>query len=204
MKKELCIDKGEEHLIRVDKTLAAIIDRHGPCSLSKRSDYFAVLCESIISQQLSVKAADTIHRRFCGLFDGSTPKPCELLIFDDEIIRGIGISKQKTGYLKDLSEKIISLDINPSEFDSMGDEDIINVLTKVKGIGRWTAEMFLIFALNRSDVLPVDDLGLKKAVWFQYKLKEMPGSDRIREIAGRWHPFATLATWYLWRSIENK
>jgi DNA-3-methyladenine glycosylase II len=202
--KKLCLHKGEEHLKKADKTMAAILDRHGPCSLTARTDYFKVLCESIISQQLSVKAADTIFGRFCDLFDGGSPEPLKLLSLSDDEIRRAGISKQKAVYLKDLANKVQSGEISPDEFQKMEDEDIIRVLTTVKGIGRWTAEMFLIFALNRSDVLPTDDLGLKKAVQHQYRLKELPESCRIKEIAARWHPYATLATWYLWKSIGNK
>lgn len=204
MPKKLCIIEGERHLKRVDRVMADIIDEFGPCDLTTRSDYFAVLCESIISQQLSVKAAETIYKRFYELFENGSLEPAKLLYVSDDRMREAGLSKQKVNYIRDLAQRFLSGEINPDKFESIGDESIVETLTKVKGIGRWTAEMFLIFALNSSDVLPVGDLGLRKAVQYQYQLEQLPDGSQIKEIAECWHPHATLATWYLWKSIGNK
>ncbi|HZW82847.1 MAG TPA: hypothetical protein VFF14_05385 [Candidatus Deferrimicrobium sp.] len=184
-----------------DRFIGPLIKKYGRCTLTPRTDYFLVLCESIISQQISVKAAEAILRRFIALFDGN-PVPETAAKLSPEILKSAGVSAQKAKYLLDLAEKF-SGEINFLQFDAMDNEQIIAELIKVKGIGRWTAMMFLIFALNRQDVLPVEDLGIRRAIQNQYSLPELATAEQIRLIAKYWQPYETIACWYLWRSLEN-
>jgi len=183
--------------------LAEVINVCGTCTLKPQRPYFFVLCDAIISQQLSIKAAATIVRRFRELFaDTRYPTPSQVLATPDEKLIGAGISRAKTHYIKDLAGKYLSGAIKYRSFGKLDDEEIISELVSVKGIGRWTAEMFLIFSLNRLDVLPVQDLGLQRAVRIRYRFDESPSSSQIIEIGERWRPFRTVATWYLWRSLK--
>jgi DNA-3-methyladenine glycosylase II len=184
-----------------DRFIGPLIKKYGTCTLTPRTDYFLVLCESIISQQISVKAAEAILRRFTDLFDGDiTPERAAGL--SPEVLKGAGVSGQKAKYLLDLAEKF-SGEIDFLQFNDMNNEQIITELIKVKGIGRWTAMMFLIFALNRQDILPVEDLGIRRAIQIQYSLPELATPEQIRLIAKYWQPYETIACWYLWRSLEN-
>jgi DNA-3-methyladenine glycosylase II len=184
-----------------DRFIGPLIKKYGTCTLTPRTDYFLVLCESIISQQISVKAAEAILRRFIDLFDGDiTPERAAEL--SPEILKSAGVSGQKAKYLLDLAEKF-SGEIDFLQFNDMNNEQIITELIKVKGIGRWTAMMFLIFALNRQNVLPVEDLGIRRAIQIQYSLPELATPEQIRLIAKYWQPYETIACWYLWRSLEN-
>jgi DNA-3-methyladenine glycosylase II len=184
-----------------DRFIGPLIKKYGTCTLTPRTDYFLVLCESIISQQISVKAAEAILRRFTDLFDGDiTPERAAGL--SPEVLKGAGVSGQKAKYLLDLAEKF-SGEIDFLQFNDMNNEQIITELIKVKGIGRWTAMMFLIFALNRQDILPVEDLGIRRAIQIQYSLPELATPEQIRLIANYWQPYETIACWYLWRSLEN-
>jgi DNA-3-methyladenine glycosylase II len=184
-----------------DRFIGPLIKKYGTCTLTPRTDYFLVLCESIISQQISVKAAEAILRRFIDLFNGDiTPERAAEL--SPEILKSAGVSAQKAKYLLDLAEKFAG-EIDFLQFNDMDNEQIIAELIKVKGIGRWTAMMFLIFALNRQDVLPVEDLGIRRAIQIQYSLPELATPEQIRLIAKYWQPYETIACWYLWRSLEN-
>jgi DNA-3-methyladenine glycosylase II len=184
-----------------DRFIGPLIKKYGTCTLTPRTDYFLVLCESIISQQISVKAAEAILRRFIDLFDGDiTPERAAEL--SPEILKSAGVSAQKAKYLLDLAEKFAG-EIDFLQFNDMDNEQIIAELIKVKGIGRWTAMMFLIFALNRQNVLPVEDLGIRRAIQIQYSLPELATPEQIRLIAKYWQPYETIACWYLWRSLEN-
>jgi DNA-3-methyladenine glycosylase II len=186
-----------------DPKLAEIIEIVGPCRLTPTEDAYFALAESIIHQQLSMKAAGTIFRRFAALMPGKAfPDPEDVLAAREETLKAVGLSGQKIRYLRDLSAKFLDGTVDPSGFSSMSDEEIIAELTKIKGIGRWTAEMYLIFSLARPNVLPVDDLGLQKAIQRHYGLNDLPIIQRIREVAVRWQPFCTVATWYMWRSFE--
>lgn len=191
------------HLRRVDAILKSIIDRYGPCTLTPRKDYFSVLADSIVSQQISVKAAETIFRRLKVKMQGRVT-PGQLLKLSVDDLRSAGVSGQKSSYLRDLAEKWVDGTILPRRFSRMDDEAIIAMLTKVHGIGRWTAEMFLIFSLNRLDVLPVDDLGFQRAVQHSYGCRAFPSARTIRRIAEPWRPYRSIATWYLWRSLDNE
>lgn len=186
-----------------DPVLAEIINRVGTCTLVLEQDPFRALAEAMVYQQLSIKAAGTIVRRFTAIYPNcSFPSPKDVLSTPDGKLREVGISTQKVRYLKDLSQKFLEGLVSPHEFSHMSDEEIIGQLTKVKGIGRWTAEMFLIFSLGRPSVLPVDALGFRKAVQQGYGLESSPSEEGIRMLARKWEPYCTVATWYLWRSLD--
>lgn len=194
---------AEKHLRRSDPVLAQIIKEQGKCALKPDRRYFQSLVEAILSQQLSVKAAATIFGRFRDLLAGQVV-PEAILALRDEQFRGAGISRQKMAALRDLSFKWQASFINPRRFAYMSDEDIIAALTQVKGIGRWTAEMFLIFSLCRLDVLPLGDLGFRNAVKRAYGLRKMPNEKRLLALGEKWKPYRAIATWYMWASLDNK
>ncbi|MCK6558074.1 DNA-3-methyladenine glycosylase 2 family protein [candidate division KSB1 bacterium] len=194
---------AQRHLRRADPVLAQIIDRCGSCTLQPDRRYFASLVEAILSQQLSVKAAATIHARFKDLLGGQV-ESAGILQLTDAQIRAAGISRQKMGYLRDLSTKWQDGLLHGRRLARLTDDEVIAALTQVKGIGRWTAEMFLIFSLGRLDVLPVDDLGFRNAVKKAYRLRKLPEAKRLQQIAENWRPYRSVATWYLWQSLDNK
>ena len=161
-----------------------------------------MLCRSIVYQQLSGKAAGTIMRRFLGLYDSDTLTPEALLRTTDDTLRSIGLSRQKIAYLKDLATKVQDGALQLALLSMHSDVEVMHQLMGVKGIGRWTAEMFLIFALGRLDVFPVDDLGIRKAMQRAYGYKRLPAPVTMHRHARKWIPYRTIATWYLWRSLE--
>ena len=192
-------------LLRRDPILAAIIRRHGPCQLGAardRFDHFSMLVRAIVFQQLSTKAATTIHGRLVALLPESQPTPASLAALTAEQLRAAGISRQKAAYLRDLCDKVGCGDVPLAEIDTLADEEVIAALTKIKGIGRWTAEMFLIFRLQRPDVLPLDDLGIVNAVRKAYGLRKRPKPAKLRKLGEAWKPYRSIASWYLWRSLE--
>jgi DNA-3-methyladenine glycosylase II len=198
--------RAERFLARRDPVLGALIQRHGPCGLARaqREDPFRAIIEAIVWQQLSGKAAATIFDRFLGLFpDHRFPTPAQVAAASDEQLRAIGFSRQKIGYLRDLCAKMHEGALPMDRLDAMDDDAVIDVLTQVKGIGRWTAEMVLMFKLQRSDILPVDDLGIVKAIRKAYRLRKDPDADRIRQIGEKWRPYRSIASWYLWQSRDN-
>ena len=191
-----------EHLSRADRILARVIRRVGPCTLTRRRDYFPALCKAIFSQQLSTKVAATLFSRFRDLFPGRRPTAQRLLHRlngNEEMLKRCGLSRQKAAYLRDLAEHFHNQRIPTGKLSKMTDEQVIEALVAVKGIGRWTAEMFLIFVLNRPDVLPVDDLGLREGVREIYGLERRPTATELMELGEKWRPYRTLATWYVWR-----
>jgi DNA-3-methyladenine glycosylase II len=193
--------------MRRDPVLAAIIRRHGPCGLAdapQHFDHFAMLVRAITFQQLSTKAASTIHGRLVALLPGEQPEAAALALLTDEQLRTAGISRQKAGYLRDLAQKVAAGAVPLDALDAMSDDDVVVALTQVKGIGRWTAEMFLIFRLLRPDVFPVDDLGIVTAIQRAYGLRKRPKADRLTKIAEAWRPYRSIAAWYLWRSLDNE
>jgi len=192
--------------MRRDPVLAAIIKRHGPCGLGAvrdRFDHFSMLVRAIVFQQLSTKAATTIHTRLIDCMSGQVT-PSGLCAVTEAQFRAAGISRQKAAYLHDLAQRVVSGEVPLDALDAMTDDEIIETLTKVKGIGRWTAEMFLIFRLQRPDVLPVGDLGIVNAIHRAYKLRKKPTPDRMRKLGEAWRPYRSVATWYLWRSLDNE
>jgi DNA-3-methyladenine glycosylase II len=193
------------HLKRVDPVLAKVIESVGPCRIQLRSGgtHFQALVRSIVFQQLSGKAAGTIHSRFAGLFSTGEPEPVALLVLTDEQMRGAGLSRQKIAYLRDLAEKVVSGDLPLDSVHRMDDDELIDHLVQVKGIGRWTAQMFLMFRLGRRNVLPELDLGIQNAIRRAYRKRKRPGPNEVRKIGAKWSPHCTVACWYLWRSLEN-
>jgi DNA-3-methyladenine glycosylase II len=191
-------------LMRRDPVLGAVIKRHGPCGLAEaqRADHVSALVRSITFQQLSTKAASTIYGRMVALMPGGHPTAEALVALTDEQLRTAGISRQKGGYLRDLCEKVITGALPLEALETMTDEQVIVSLTQVKGIGRWSAEMFLMFRLHRPDVLPVGDLGIVNAIQKVYGLRKRPTPARIEKIGEAWRPYRSVASWYLWRSLE--
>lgn len=188
--------------LRKDRKLAKIIDRVGEFNLSLTKNPYQSLVEAIITQQLSGKAADSISTRFRAIY-GRFPKPADVMETSNAKLRKAGLSYMKVSYIKDLSKKVESKEIRLTYMKNLTDEEIIVQLTQVKGIGRWTAEMFLIFSLGRLDVLPVGDLGLKKGIQKLYSLEELPEKEQMERIAEKWKPYRSVATWYLWRSLDE-
>lgn len=201
--KNLEIEKGIRHLSDNDKRLALIIEKAGRCSLRAHKNYFLSLLDAIISQQLSMKAAASILKRFIDHYNGE-PDPEKILAEDPQILRQLGLSNAKVKYVKDLSEKILMREISFRGIPNKTDSEIVESLKKVKGIGEWTAHMFLIFTLARPDILPVGDLGIKRAIMINYGLDKMPDEKAVLRIAQKykWSPYSTIASWYLWKSLE--
>ncbi len=193
-----------QHFSRHDGQMAEVIREVGPFRLRRNRQYFVVLCKSIIAQQISTRVADTICDRFFELFEGHPPSPERVDQLTDNQLRGVGLSRQKVKYIQDLSRRFMDKTIRPHQLHYLDNETVIEKLTVVYGIGRWTAEMFLIFSLNRMDVLPVDDLGLRAAVKNIYGMKNMPDAKKLRSIGKKWHPFESVATWYAWRSLNEQ
>jgi DNA-3-methyladenine glycosylase II len=193
------------HLKRVDPILADIITRVGPCRLEARATgtHYDSLVRSIVFQQLSGKAAGTIHRRFCELYPGKRPRAESVLATDDAQLRSAGLSRQKIGYLRDLSARVADGSLPLAHLGRLQDDAIIEHLVQVKGIGKWTAQMFLMFRLGRPDVLPDLDLGIQNAIQRAYGLKKRPLPKDVLRIGEKWRPYASVASWYLWRSLEN-
>jgi DNA-3-methyladenine glycosylase II len=193
-------------LARRDPVLRDLIRRHGPCGMAaaQRADHFGAMVKSITAQQLSIKAAKTIYQRIADLFPAGTPTPEGLASITDEQLRAAGLSRQKIGYVRDLCAKVLDGTLPLSALDAMADETAIQAITKVKGLGRWSAEMFLMFRLHRPDVMPVDDLGLVNAMMRAYRLRKKPKASRILQIAEAWRPYRSVACWYLWKSLEER
>jgi DNA-3-methyladenine glycosylase II len=167
-------------------------------------DPFSALVRTITAQQISTKAASTIHGRLVALMPDGVATPEALVAISDDQLRGAGLSRQKCAYLRDLGLKVGCGELPIHSLDQLADEEVIEAIVKVKGLGRWSAEMFLMFRLRRPDVLPVDDLGIATAIQRLYRLRKRPKADRIRQIGEAWRPYRTVACWYLWRSLENK
>ncbi len=196
-------------LSQADPALGSLIRQIGPCRLGRagRNNHFAALVEAIIYQQLAGKAAAVIFSRFRALYSSRRfPTPEKLDRTPEKQLRSAGLSPQKISYLKDLSRRLLdgSLKLRNLSPMDMDDEEIIAHLTQVKGIGRWTAEMFLIFCLGRLDVLPVGDLGIRKAVQKAYRLRALPSPERLEQMGRRWQPYRSVASWYLWASVDGK
>jgi DNA-3-methyladenine glycosylase II len=183
-----------------------LVGHYGPCAIRPHQRYFETLVKSIVSQQLSTRAAETIFTRFRQLYPGSRIPKAELLLSStDEELRGVGLSFQKIGYIRDLAARVAEGRLRLSQLPRLSDDEVIAALTEVKGIGVWTAQMFLIFSLARLDVFPVGDLGVRKAIQQQFELPALPGPAEMEELAAtrRWAPWRSVASWYLWRSLEN-
>jgi DNA-3-methyladenine glycosylase II len=189
--------------------IGRLVDAHGPLDEEERrrgrpTEPYGALLRAIVGQQLSTKAARTIYERLIAQFGGRTPTPAELLAADPEEVRSAGLSRPKVGYLRSLAEHIESGELELARLDELPDEEVSAQLTAVKGLGQWTADMFLLFHLGRPDVLPVGDLGIRRAVELAYELPEMPDAAQLTEIAEPWRPSRSLASLYLWRSLDNE
>jgi DNA-3-methyladenine glycosylase II len=194
------------HLKRADPVLAKLIARVGPCRFAPitTGSHFHFIVRAIVYQQLSTKAAATIHRRFLELFDGPQPAPHAVAAVPDAKLRAAGLSRQKLSYIKDLGRKVDAGEVRLDHVEALDDGAAIAELTKVKGIGVWSAQMFLIFRLGRADVLPVGDLGIQKGIQLAYGLRALPSPKRVLKIGKPWSPYATIASWYLWRSLDAR
>jgi DNA-3-methyladenine glycosylase II len=193
------------HLKRVDPVLARVIEQVGPCRMQLRTDgtHYQALTRAIVFQQLSGKAAGTIFSRFNALYEDGSPHPHVVLGTSDEQLRAVGLSRQKIGYMRDLSLKVTTGDLPLDAVEHMDDDDLISHLVQVKGIGRWTAQMFLMFRLGRPDVLPELDLGIQNAIRKAYRMRKRPTPKQVKRVGAKWSPHSSIASWYLWRSLEN-
>jgi DNA-3-methyladenine glycosylase II len=193
--------KAQRHLARRDPVLKRLIAAVGPCTLWFQPDRFALLARSIISQQISGKAATAIGRRLIQVLGRRGLTPAAILAASDEALRRAGLSAGKARSLRDLAQKVHDGTVPLKRIHQLPDEEVIESLLPVWGIGRWTAQMFLIFSLGRLDVLPVADLGLRVGVQRHYGLAELPDKDQLEDLARPWQPYRTVATWYVWRSF---
>ena len=198
-------DAADEHLAAADPVLARLIAAQGPLPApAELGDHYAALVRAIVGQQLSTKAAASIHARLLDLFDGRAPTPEQLLAFDTEALRAAaGLSRAKVTFLRSLAEHVETGALDLDRVAGLPDDEVVAELTAVKGVGVWTAHMFLVFQLARPDVLPVGDLGIKRAVERAYGLPEMPGAAELEAIAEPWRPHRTAACLHLWRSLDN-
>jgi DNA-3-methyladenine glycosylase II len=197
--------KAVAHLKKTDPAMAGVIARVGRCRFVPRAEgtHFDALVRAIVYQQLSGKAAATIHGRLNGLYGARAPRPSEVLDTPDDDLRAVGLSRQKLGYLKDLAEHVESGALPLDDVEALDDVEIMDSLVAVKGVGRWTAQMFLMFRLGRPDVFPELDLGIQKAVQRLHGLDALPPPRRTAEAGEAWQPYRTVAAWYLWRSLEG-
>ncbi|HET6998695.1 MAG TPA: DNA-3-methyladenine glycosylase [Solirubrobacterales bacterium] len=202
--------KARAALAGSDPKMAALIERVGKIDLKKRlrrrseerpPDAYGALLRAIVGQQLSTKAAQTIYLRVLDIFGGSTPSPEQLLEASESDLRGAGLSGRKVEYIRDLASHVLSGELELDRLDELSDEEVTEELVAVRGLGQWTAEMFLIFHLERPDVLSGGDLGIRKAVQIEYGLEEMPTPQKVLEIGERWRPHRSLASLYLWESL---
>jgi DNA-3-methyladenine glycosylase II len=192
------VNNAIEYLSNSDSVMAEAIVRVGRCTLVPDPNVFETLVDAIISQQISVKAADAIMARLRAAIPNTMITPEALILLDHEALRAVGLSTPKARYVRDLTEHVVSGQLNLLALDQMDDEEVIKQLTAVKGIGRWTAEMILIFSLGRPDVLPIDDLGFVEGVREAYGLENRPTRKEMLERGEAWHPYRTFATWYMW------
>jgi DNA-3-methyladenine glycosylase II len=199
--------RARRYLMRRDPVLGVAIKQIGACGMAdrQRKDHLSALVGAIVSQQLSTKAAATIYGRLVALFEGGhIPSAAAIDPISNEALRSVGLSAQKIGYLRDLSARVADGRLVLEELEALPDEVVIERLTSVKGFGRWTAEMFLMFRLHRPDVLPVGDLGIVNAVHRLYKLRKRPDAKRIAKIGEVWKPYRSVASWYLWQTLRNE
>lgn len=200
-------ERARRVLMRRDPVLGAAIKQIGPCGMAdrQRKDHLTALVGAIVSQQLSTKAAATIFGRFTALFPDQHITSAEAIdAISDEALRSVGFSSQKVSYLRDLCARIRDGRLALDELDTLDDEEVISRLVAVRGFGRWTAEMFLMFRLHRPDVLPVDDLGIVNAIQRVYGLRKRPNAKRILKIGEAWRPYRSVASWYLWQTLRNE
>lgn len=199
--------KARRYLMRKDPILGAAIKSIGACGMAdrQRKDHLSALVSAIVSQQLSTKAAATIFGRFVALFpENHIPDAAAIAAQTDTALRAVGLSGQKVGYMRDLSARLMDGRLQLDELEDLPDESVIQRLVAVKGFGRWTAEMFLMFRLHRPDVLPAGDLGIVVAIQRLYRLRKRPDAKRVLKIGEAWRPYRSVASWYLWQTLKNE
>jgi DNA-3-methyladenine glycosylase II len=197
-----------EYLAGCEPVLGALVAAHGPMDEEERrrgrpDDAYGALLRAIVGQQLSVKAAKTIYDRLCALYGDRTPSPSELLATDPDELRAVGLSRAKASYLRDLAQHVEDGELDLVALPELEDAEVTAMLTRVKGLGQWTADMFLMFHLRRPDVLPVGDLGIRRAAQIAYGLDGLPDAAKLTALAEPWRPHRTLACLYLWASLDN-
>ncbi len=204
--KILDIASATEYLAARDPILAAVIAAIGPCPLTQHTEYYQALVDSILGQQLSVKAAAAIRSRFIALYDGAYPSPEIICNTSIEKLRSAGLSRSKAAYIQDLATHILDGRIDFSHIEHKDNNSIMRELIAVKGIGEWTVHMFLIFCMGRLDVLPVGDLGIRTGIMRLYGLATLPTPTEVRGVADKhaWHPYESIASWYVWQSLTLK
>jgi DNA-3-methyladenine glycosylase II len=199
-----------EHLRRADPVMAGIIERVGPCMLGSRTDrggpahdHYGALLRAIVGQQLSVSAARSIYGRLTGRYGGRTPSPAQILADDpDELRPAAGLSRAKVVFLRDLAERLESGALRLDDIEGVADDEVARRLLEVKGVGQWTVDMYLLFHLGRPDILPVGDLGIRRAAMLEYRLRKLPQPDRLVKLARPWRSWRSVASWYLWASLR--
>ena len=197
------IDKGLKHLKQKDEKMGWVIAKFEKPEFKKHNNYFEALVRAIVYQQLSGKAAATIYERFKGLFTNNKfPSPSIVMEKSHEELRSVGLSNQKASYIKNIANAFYTGTV-PNNINTIDDNEVIECLTTIKGVGPWTAEMFLMFTLNRPDVFPVTDLGIQKGFQLFFHLDKLPKPDQMIKNAESWRPYRTLASWYLWRLVEG-
>lgn len=192
-------DAAREHLLQADPVMRSIVERVGPYTIEVRGAPYQSLLRAILYQQLAGAAAAAIERRFLAMFDGAIPRPEQLATVSDEELRSVGISRQKAGYIRSIAEHFASGELSDRKLLRASDEEIIEQVTRIKGVGRWTADMLLMFCIGRPDVLPVGDLGVQNSMRLAYGLEAPPKADEMLEIAEAWRPYRSAGSWYLWR-----
>ena len=199
------LKEATRHLSASDPILARVIASAPLPDITPHTDYYRALVNSIIGQQLSVKAAATIKQRFADLFGSDFPTPEQIIARDIEELRSVGLSRPKARYVQDLAQHIIDGTVRFATIDQLSNDEIIAELTAVKGVGEWTVHMFLLFCMGRLDVLPTGDLGIRSGIKKLYGLSELPSPDEVRQIAAAnsWHPYESVASWYVWHSLDN-
>jgi DNA-3-methyladenine glycosylase II len=202
-------NRADQHLRDADPALRNLIDEGGAMDPDEdrrgsRPDAYEAIARAIVGQQLSTKAAASIWDKVLGVFGGETPAPRQIIEAEPQDLRDAGLSWSKVAYVRDLAERIMDGDLDVKSLDELPDEEVIEQLTAVKGIGRWTAEMFLIFSLGRPDVMPVGDLGIRRGAQYAFGMDELPEPDELERMAEPWRPHRTLACLYLWRSLRNE
>lgn len=195
--------KAINHLKKSDPVMAAVIRRVGPCRMEFGPPEFHSLAEAIVYQQLNGKAALTIFNRFAELA-GKPLTPQGIMKLTDQQLRSVGLSKQKTSYLRDMAERAVRGDLDFTRLPDLSDDDVVNHLTQVKGVGVWTAQMFLMFTLKRPNVLPTGDFGIQTSIKKHYNKRKMPTPAQMEKIARPWQPYRSVACWYLWRGLDIK
>lgn len=204
MKHMSTLSEAQTHLAAHDPKLAELIERYGNCTLQPHTDYYRELVDSIISQQLSVKAGRTIFNRFLELFGGTMPTPSQILKTDTERLRSVGCSYAKVSYIQDLAQHIEDGRLDLSHIATLPNEEVIKQLVGVKGIGEWSAHMFMIFSLGRTNILPTGDLGIRNAMTRLYGLKSSKPADLLQiSLQNHWEPYQSVASWYLWKSLDS-